>query len=98
MGPRPIGAGGVLGLEVRRVGPRSLMKMSGTGAPGLSRRRPCPHHKKRHRQTVREMEAGTRALLARSQQISHLWVPRIRVRLARVPYAGGDIFCHHRER
>jgi hypothetical protein len=29
---------------------------------------------------------------------SLLWVPRIRVRLARVPYAGGDIFCHHRER
>jgi integrase/recombinase XerD len=27
-----------------------------------------------------------------------LWVPKIRVRLARVPYAGGDIFCHHRER
>jgi len=32
------------------------------------------------------------------EELVDLWVPKIRVHLARVPYAGGDSFCHHRER
>jgi multidrug efflux pump subunit AcrA (membrane-fusion protein) len=41
-----------------------------------------------------------RAQRLRRQHVesTELWVPKIRVRLARVPYARGDIFCHHRER